>query len=465
MAALTEKLSPSGRTFQGGIAKAPLPLIGRALRPPPRMESPYAAWLMQWVVEPIVRKGSLAPHIEKIHGFGPSAAFDAIVAEATKRLLRDERYSDELPPALARAIVDRDYGPINSVVIKAADAARHKLFPQTDAAARPAMRDVDVSSFRDETLAAIPKAEAEAAELARPERERLENAEFVRRANAMAATMTSPEREVLRLLVLRILVHRRGAEIGRGLLSDRDIEKLTGASREKIVSPIRKRLEQLADLCLHAESTESAQAPTADTAVRVADDADDVEAPTRRNGTASDHDTRPLARIDRALGSINTRHWKNYDKRYALTGPGAAAYVPPRESVPVEFTPAGGLGVIAGRGLSAEAQSRGSSRGGGRVSRTRSAERAAVLRGYALDGAARDARLRADAGTAIARVARATQKQLTAAAREAADWEKLVKRAARFGIGEETLRRFREAGGGSLDALMGALLSGAANAP
>jgi hypothetical protein len=80
------------------------------------------------------------------------------------------------------------------------------------------------------------------------------------------------------------------------------------------------------------------------------------------------------------------------------------------------------------------------SRGGGRVRITAVKERVALLRGYALDGAARDEvrRLQRQATEATA-----VAKELTEKAREMTQWARLVKAGRALGIPEGELRRFK----------------------
>jgi hypothetical protein len=201
----------------------------------------------------IVRHGSLAPHLYAIYGHGPhrgvvkdgavvsyGAVFDAVIAEATKRLLTEERYLSQLPGAITTSVVDRDYTPLIKLVIKAANAARMELFNPEDALRRagalPA-RDTTSASTPDTTVAGALRLEQEAAETAQEQSWRAATDDLSAAVADWYQQMTPRQREVLHLLI----------QSGSSKLSDREIEVLTRADRKRVVAPMRKRFCALVD--------------------------------------------------------------------------------------------------------------------------------------------------------------------------------------------------------------------------
>jgi hypothetical protein len=242
----------AGKRRRPTVLRHDWPMIQAAFWPRRRKPSVLVAELLR-TVGIIVRHGSLAPHLYAIYGHGPhrgvvkdgavvsyGAVFDAVIAEATKRLLTEERYLSQLPGAITTSVVDRDYTPLIKLVIKAANAARMELFNPEDALRRagalPA-RDTTSASTPDTTVAGALRLEQEAAETAQEQSWRAATDDLSAAVADWYQQMTPRQREVLHLLI----------QSGSSKLSDREIEVLTRADRKRVVAPMRKRFCALVD--------------------------------------------------------------------------------------------------------------------------------------------------------------------------------------------------------------------------
>jgi hypothetical protein len=222
----TRRRSPTGRTFRGGIGKRPVPFITKALRPRRPKRSPFVEELTK-AARIIVRHGPLAPRITKIRGW--PGKWGAFTAEAVHRMLTEERYADDLAAAVAASAVDRDHRPLVRLVTRAADAARKQHLTDT---AKASATSVDLTNAHKMDSYTDSPSRTEAPDVAAERQQGAE--EYNQRVLEWYGTLQGErERKTLTLL------------LSDPRPSDREIERLTGASRERVVSPMRRQLDRL----------------------------------------------------------------------------------------------------------------------------------------------------------------------------------------------------------------------------